>query len=1297
MTCTPVPDRTVKSTGRPAALLFCALLLAPLGAAPPSEQHLPLLVQAAAVKALSPAEAARGYPVRLRGLVRYHNPELGVLNLQDPSGGVFIELKDPAPAPEPGDWVEIEGRSAPGTYPALVRWTRIGAAPPEPLPPARRLSLSRLDPALEAGEWMELEGIVHNAYQEGTYTILEVYEGKQKAFLRLRDSARNAAGQLVDSIIRVQGVLAVSTDSAGRPVRLELWVPKQDDIRVLAPPPMNTQEIPVTAVGDIEKAWAEGPPLHRIRIQGTVMPGQTESMLLVRDKTGTLPAQPLFTRPISPGDEVELVGFADPASPTPRIINAVFLRISAAAIESAEEEGLPLLTRISRIRSLSGAEAARGYPVRIRGVISYHNPQLSMTFLQSGPDAIYLNSLDPALELEERTEYEVRGFSAPGDFAPIVTKPEFRTLGPAPLPPPIDITLDQLSTGRYDCRRVRVGGVIRAVHQVGNRWRLELFGEGKTIELWLSSPVTAAETAALLDSEIRATGVCSIQVGRWGNISGFRLNVPSIADIQVEKRPPFDPFSAPLSAIRNIFRTPAGAPHRVRIEGVLLHQQPGALYIRDRSGTLSIPIRQPLPVNPSDILSVSGYPAPDEFAPTLEHPLVKRVGSGPAPLPRTLSGVRELPAAIHGDLVRLRGRLVDQWHGIEGHTYILQDLAQNPMAFEAFLPGGQGTVTAPALRNGSELELTGISLLTAGGADQHAVRFLLRTPEDIRVLKNAPWWNMRHTLWAIGLLLLVILLALGWAGLLKARVHRQTRIIRQRLEIEAALERRYRELFEGSNDIVFSCEATGRIGSVNPAATRILGYPAEELLTMKPLELVAPQSRAEVLEWIGKKIGGEDCGALECELRAREGHPVMVEVNGEILSSGGVPAGGHGIARDITGRKEAERALHRSEEKLRQAQKIEAVGNLAGGIAHDFNNILSAILGYAELSEPDLPPGHPVSENLGQISRAARRARDVVNQILAFSRRLEHPRRPTHLKPVLEEALDLLRATLPATIEITTDIAPDCPPVLADSTQMHQVVVNLATNAAHALKDTGGEMHLTLKPVRCPAEGLPDLPPGDYVCLSVCDTGPGIDSAIQKRIFDPYFTTKPAGEGSGLGLAVVHGIVQAHGGRVHLDSEPGKGTCFHICLPRSADLPAADGPPAPAPVGGSGRILFVDDEETLVKLGRRFLEKLGYEVTGETSSRRALELFSRDPGRFDLIVTDQTMPQLTGMSLAESVWRLRPGLPIVISTGYSEQISPERSSALGFSALLPKPYSLPELSQAVEHCMEKGAAGQNTG
>jgi CheY-like chemotaxis protein len=286
--------------------------------------------------------------------------------------------------------------------------------------------------------------------------------------------------------------------------------------------------------------------------------------------------------------------------------------------------------------------------------------------------------------------------------------------------------------------------------------------------------------------------------------------------------------------------------------------------------------------------------------------------------------------------------------------------------------------------------------------------------------------------------------------------------------------------------------------------------------------------------------------------------------------------------------------------------------------------------------------------------------------------------------------MKLLKATLPATIEISTKVNSQCSPVLADPTQMHQVILNLATNAAHAIGDRGGSIKIELEQVylngRFPCVSG-ELAPGKYARLSIHDTGAGIAPKIQKQIFEPYFTTKSVGEGSGLGLAVVHGIIQSHCGGITLASEPGQGSCFEVYLPCCAEKPASVPAPAPELVKGNGRILIVDDEESLVNLGRRSLEKLGYSVTGETRSLSALEKFREDPEQFDLVVTDQTMPHLTGLSLARELWKIRPELPVIISTGYSEHITAEKAMGLGFQTLLNKPYTASELAKAVKQSL----------
>ena len=725
----------------------------------------------------------------------------------------------------------------------------------------------------------------------------------------------------------------------------------------------------------------------------------------------------------------------------------------------------------------------------------------------------------------------------------------------------------------------------------------------------------------------------------------------------------------------------------MRIQGVLLHQQPGKrLFIRDDSGCISVSVDHLLPVNSSDLLSVSGYIVPEDFAPAVEYAVVKRIGSRPLPEPRILSDGQALNNNFHGDLVKIRAKLVDQWLSSDGKRFLLQDLSNTGITFESLLENGSNQAKPPIIRNGSELELTGIYLLQEKETQPYRLLLLLRTPEDINILKRAPWWTVKHTYWSFGILLFLIASALTWAAMLKRRVRQQTDIIRHRIEAEAALEKKYRELCERSNDIVFACDQAGRLKSINPAGMQILGYENQELIEMDPSQLLGAASLPKIEKWIENRLNAIDVPHLECELLAKDGRLVHVEVNAEIIFADGKPSGAQGIARDITERKLAEETLRRSEERLSQGQKIEAIGRLAGGIAHDFNKILSAILGYAELSAAEVPENHSVKDNLSQIIRATKRARDVVQQILAFSRKLDQERQPLHLQTIVDEVLILLKATLPSTILIRTELDPHCGAVMANPTQMHQVILNLATNASHAMREKGGLLRISLAPISLNGNSAShphDLASGRYARLSVCDTGHGIEPEIQRHIFEPYFTTKSAGQGSGLGLAVVHGIIQSHGGAITVESTPGDGATFQIYLPCCEDMPAKRVGPPTEISEGQGNILMVDDEEAIVNLCTIFLEKMGYRVTGTTSSVQALEMFQKNPDQFNLVVTDQTMPNITGMSLAQELWKVRPGLPVIIASGYSEQITSEKAAGLGFLAYLNKPYTVAELAGTV--------------
>ncbi len=379
------------------------------------------------------------------------------------------------------------------------------------------------------------------------------------------------------------------------------------------------------------------------------------------------------------------------------------------------------------------------------------------------------------------------------------------------------------------------------------------------------------------------------------------------------------------------------------------------------------------------------------------------------------------------------------------------------------------------------------------------------------------------------------------------------------------------------------------------------------------------------------------------------------------------------------------------ESSIRQAQKMESIGSLAGGIAHDFNNILFPIVGLSEMMVDDFPPGSLEQQNLTEIFQAGKRGRELVQQILSFSRQSEHQPIPVHIQKILKEVLKLCRATIPADIPITREIKEDCGPVMADPTQIHQIVMNLITNAYHAVEPVGGTISVQLAQMDVTSTDDPagDLAPGRYAMLSVSDTGTGIDDAVMNKIFDPYFTTKEIGKGTGLGLATVYGIVKAHGGDIRVHSDVGKGATFHVYLPlmeKSQELESENERIIPLPTG-TEHILLVDDEKAIVHLEKQMLERLGYQTSVFTSSREAQAAFKTDPSMFDLVITDMNMPNMNGMQLAEELKDIRPDIPIILCTGFSERIDNKKAEAEKISGLLMKPVGMKDFAQKIQEVL----------
>lgn len=514
--------------------------------------------------------------------------------------------------------------------------------------------------------------------------------------------------------------------------------------------------------------------------------------------------------------------------------------------------------------------------------------------------------------------------------------------------------------------------------------------------------------------------------------------------------------------------------------------------------------------------------------------------------------------------------------------------------------------------------------------------------------------------------------------------------ITERKKAEEALaeaEEKYRSIFENAVNGIFQISIEGRLISVNPAFADTLGYdsPAEVLETIADFGsqvFVKPQHYSELLHQLDERGIVRE---FEAQFRRKDEKIAWITLNARAVRDvAGRIVYIEGTAQDITERK-------MFESRLFQRQKMDAIGTLAGGIAHDFNNLLAPVIGYTELALSKVSPENRLRGNLEQVLKSAHRAKDLVSQILSFSRQSEQERKPIQLGLVVKETLGLIRSSLPSTIEIQQNVAPGAGSsrVTADSTQMHQVIMNLCANAGHAMREKGGvlEVSLSNEEIDPIATRLhKGLDPGSYLRLSVRDTGHGMEHDILKRIFDPYFTTKDPGEGTGLGLAVVYSIVKNHKGVITAYSEPGRGSAFHVYLPRvdtGTAAPVVDHAP---PRTGTGRILVVDDDEALVELELQMLEELGYEVTARHSSTEALETFRADPDRFDLIFTDQTMPGMTGLELARQVLQIRPGMPIILCTGYSDIVA-SKDRHIGISTILPKPLLLNQVADAVQRVL----------
>jgi len=520
-------------------------------------------------------------------------------------------------------------------------------------------------------------------------------------------------------------------------------------------------------------------------------------------------------------------------------------------------------------------------------------------------------------------------------------------------------------------------------------------------------------------------------------------------------------------------------------------------------------------------------------------------------------------------------------------------------------------------------------------------------------------------------------------------------ITEQRLAQEAVreTEARFRTAFENAAVGMALVDSDGVYLEANAAMAAMIGYETSELMGRKVADFTHPEDLERRSRFIQDLIEGKFAsGEHERRFIHRDGSIVYTLLWATVQrNEKGRFQYFISLIQNITNRVLAQQEKERLEAQLQHAQKMESLGTLAGGIAHDFNNILGVIIGSSELLTATDAVEESAKGYLNNILSAGQRARDLVRQILAFSRNAQQEKILLNLKTLIKETFEFLRASLPATIQLQQQIDPRVGMIMADPTQMQQILMNLCTNAAHAMEKTGGVLQVNLSNALLTEADVrfdSGLEPGEFVELEVADTGHGIDPRIINRIFDPYFTTKEKGKGTGLGLAVVHGIVKAHGGTIRAFSEVGRGTSFRVLLPAMEGHDRPESRIAPHLPRGNERVLIVDDEKVLADIEKRMLNMLGYEVEVRTSPIEALEAFRAHPQTFDVVITDMTMPQLTGLNLARKILEIRPDIPIILCTGFSEQANEQAAIALGIRALLLKPLVIMSLASTLRNVLD---------
>ena len=1234
---------------------------------------------AKAMNELRPEWLERGPAVQLTGIVTFFDQDRDLFFLQDATGGVSVAVAESSLQVGFGEHVQLTGTAAAGPAGAIVIDPRVKHLDPVPPPSAVRADLTGAECQAYERLFIETDGVVRAA-QTGSRYELTVATSRGKLDVLVREAGLLNANVRVDSTVRIRAVCMTSRQE-GRPTGVHLLA-QATQIEVIEPG--SDQPFAAEAVAIERLLTAKAPSPRRVYIRGRVIEPPTADSIVVADETAAVRVRAARAPWLRQGGDVEVAGFVETDGRSVVLEHATVRLVGQS--QSGEQEGSAqlaalssTLTSVDAIRQLTPEQAARALPVSLAAKVTYWDPAWKLLFVQDDSAGIFVAGHTGNPAPAPGDVVQLTGVTNPGDFAPVITAREIKVLRSSELPAPPRASSDELVTGQYDGQWVEVGGVVRTVSR-GNVGHLFFDVVAGGTRMVGEVPAFGNRTlpAGLVGSRVRIRSVAGSLFNKQRQLTGVKLFVPSLSEVIVDEMPPADPFATPVRSIDQLLRF--SSTHRsgmaVHTRGVVTMVGSESLYIADSTGGIEVRGRQ-LKTRVGDEVDVFGFPAHGDFAPLLEDAALRPTGRTDALKPTAITPEEAMTGDYESRLVTMDARLLD---GAAGKVMVLQG---GDRMFTAQFDTRPDAWSAP--RAGSIVRITGVCTVESSFRDAQrtvrAFRMLLREPGDVEVIRAASWWTFAHTLGAGGGLMVLILAALTWVGILRKRVREQTDVIRVRLEHEAALEKRHREFIAHAQDFICSLDAEGRFMALNHAAERMTGYEQADAVGRPLSELVAPMHRAKLGEILRRTLAGEEVARFEVDMVARDRHVFTLELAPRLTVAPGGPAGIQAIGRDVSERNRIARELQSAKDAAEAASR--AKSEFVANMSHEVRTPMNGIIGMTELLlESELPDEQ--RQYLTMVKSSADALLRVINDVLDFSKmeagKLELDPVPFHVADMVADALQPL--AVPAHqkgLELSYRIANEVPEaVVGDPERLRQIIINLVGNA---IKFTSrGDVHLEV----CRAPGdLARNTPGDACTLqfTVRDTGIGIAAEKQALIFEAFTqadgsTTRRYG-GTGLGLAICWRLVKMMGGILRVESAPDQGSAFIFTVDVIVSMPR----PAAAELAterlAGMRVLVVDDNAINRRVLQEVLLRWGMvPVMAESGPASLSILDAARPGeRFGLVLLDLNMPGMDGLHLAELMSRradLRGTVMMMLTSANPPGIV-ERCRQVGIAASLTKP------------------------